>query len=147
MPHDLELVTQIDAENPVLGDLKLTNGQLTLVGGHVFAPTEVSPEDFQKAVAQHLLIRLRFFLGEWFLDTEEGIPYFQQILEKGVDLEAVNSIYRRVILSTPGIESINFLTLDLDGATRVLTPSFECRLNNGLKLQSSDFGRLLAVEP
>jgi hypothetical protein len=31
------------------------------------------------AVAQHLRIRLRFYLGEWFLDTRVGIPFYTQI--------------------------------------------------------------------
>ena len=31
-------------------------------------------------VAQRLYIMLRTFAGEWYLNTEHGIPYFQSIL-------------------------------------------------------------------
>ncbi len=62
-------------------------------------------------VAQQLRIRLRFFLGEWFLDTTEGIPYYQQILLKNPDWDTVNSLIKTEVLSTPDVvELLSFKT-------------------------------------
>ena len=33
-------------------------------------------------VAQQIQITLKFWYGEWFLDTEQGVPYLEYILIK-----------------------------------------------------------------
>ena len=94
------------------GDLDLTpSGELVLLDGI-------------DAIAQHIRIRLRFFLGEWFLDQRVGIPYFQQLLGQKPNETAVKSIFRAAILSTPGIESISEMSVDFDGSTRRLGIAF-----------------------
>lgn len=95
---NLELAAVVDAENPDAGDLRLTNGQLTLVDGN-------------DAVRQHLINRLRIFLGEWFLDRRIGIPFFRDILVKNPDRPAIRSIFRRTIRETPGITAVDELLL------------------------------------
>ena len=100
------------------GDLLFINGELQLVRG-------------DDAIVQQLTIRMKFFLGEWFLDTRLGIPYFQEILVKNADLTRVRGIYRQTILTTPGISSIETFDLEFDGATRKLTVSFRARKIDG----------------
>lgn len=80
------------------------------------------------AIAQHLKIRLRLFKGEWFLDTRVGIPYYQSILLKNPNLAVVRNIFRRAIVTTPGVESLDRIDLDLDAATRVLSLAFSAKL-------------------
>lgn len=105
---NLELVKRIDAENPIEGDLRLTDGQLTLVEG-------------DDAIDQHLRNRLRFFLGEWFLDTRQGLPYFQSVFVKNPNRPAVRSAFRRTIRETPGIVAVTELqlTINADRSTQV----------------------------
>jgi hypothetical protein len=81
------------------------------------------------AVAQHLRIRLRFYLGEWFLDTRVGIPFYTQIFVKNPNLAAINTVFRRAIVSTPGVEILERLDLALDSATRQLTLEFTAKLD------------------
>ena len=50
--------------NEDTGDLEITNNDLSLTYG----------VDSRR---QHLEIRLRTFLSEWFLDTTVGVPYVQ----------------------------------------------------------------------
>ena len=57
MPHDL-------AMNMATGDLVLRDGDVLLI-------------DNAERVAQQILITLRFWLGEWFLNTKDGIPYLE----------------------------------------------------------------------
>ena len=80
------------------------------------------------AVAQHLKIRLRFVLGEWFLDTRVGIPYRSQIWVKNPNLAAIQSVYRRAIASTPGVDELQRIDLALDASTRQLRVSFSAKL-------------------
>jgi len=94
------------------GDLAIENGDLVLLDG---------PE----AIAQHLRIRLRFFKGDWFLDTRIGIPYFEQILIKAPNENVVRAIFRKVILETPGVEGLRSLSFTYDGAARRLTTEFD----------------------
>ena len=39
-------------------------------------------------VLQQTSLRLRFFKGEWFLDDERGMPWWQRILVKNPDVVA-----------------------------------------------------------
>lgn len=102
----------MDIKLDTTGDIDLTTGDLVLLEG---------PD----AIAQHLRIRLRFYLGEWYLDTRIGIPYFQTILVKGARLNIVRAIFRKVILTTPGVEGLRSLDLEYEGVTRKLTVTFD----------------------
>lgn len=89
-------------------DLDTTNAQLSLVSG-------------TEAIAQHIGIRLRTFLGEWLLDEKVGIPYFTDILVKNPNPAILQKIFRDCIAETPGVLSIEDYEIDLDAATRELS--------------------------
>ncbi len=59
-------------------------------------------------VAQRLLILLRTFKGEWFLDTDYGIPYFQSILGMKTSKSAVDLIFQKAILAENGVRELTF---------------------------------------
>lgn len=75
-------------------------------------------------VRQRLITRLRSYQGEWFLDTDVGTPWFQRILGKGRRLGQVTSIFRKRILETEGVLSIEDLSVDYNPSTRKLTVTF-----------------------
>ena len=52
-----------------------------------------------EVVGQRLLILLKSFEGEWFLDTSYGVPYFQFILGHKIKKSAVDLIFQREILA------------------------------------------------
>ena len=94
------------------------------------------------AVAQRIRVRLQFFLGEWFLDKRQGMPYFQAILIKNPDLTLVQSIFRRAILGTPGVLAIAKLRTSFDRANRTFTVTpLEIVLTGGVvfRAQPDDF--------
>ena len=96
----MNLAIEENAADPNFGDLQLTEqGQLVLVTGQ---------EEIRQLSAQ----RLRTFFSEWFLDTLIGIPYFDQIFEKGQNVNDIDAIFISEILSTQGI--IRLLEFDLD---------------------------------
>jgi hypothetical protein len=69
--------------------------------------------------------RLQFFQGEWFLDTEDGTPYFQDIFVKPARLNVIESIIKRRIKETPGIVSLNKFDMSFVPGTRKLIIDFE----------------------
>jgi hypothetical protein len=78
--------------------------------------------------------RLQFFLGEWFLDQRQGIPYFQEILVKNPDRAVIVRLLRRVILSVPVIASVPVVELEYDPKTRKASFYFEALAADGRKI-------------
>jgi hypothetical protein len=75
-------------------------------------------------VTQRLQVALQLFKGEWFLDADAGIPWYQEILEKGVDVTVVDSILRKQILATEGVNRILTYSSSIDAATRIVSVAF-----------------------
>ena len=61
----------IGADNPTEHDLYLEGGDLQTI-------------DDSEATAQGIKTRLLFFKGESFEDQREGVPYYQELLRKGL---------------------------------------------------------------
>lgn len=59
--------------------------------------------DNAESVAQKIKIALRTYFGEWFANTTIGVPYFQEILKKGVSKEYVDTIFIDIIRSVDGV--------------------------------------------
>jgi len=131
---DIKLVTATDADNPDENDVYLDpeTGDVVWFG----ADGSTTPEE----VAQHIRVRLRMFKGEWFIDVDEGMPYFDEILEKGITDGRIAGIVSKVILGTPGVAALNSLSLNRDNSTRTLNVTFEAVLDSGHVLNSDDFG-------
>lgn len=79
----------------------------------------------QESLAQRLNIKLRFFMGEWFLNMDFGIPYFQQIFVKPVVQYTIDAIFKSQILETPGVLELTSYTSSFDNVSRTFTLSFE----------------------
>ncbi len=94
-------------------DLKLTqDGDLAI---ELF---DLALVDGREQVAQRMKTRLKTFLGEWFLDTTVGVPYFEDILVKNPDTELVNAVLQEQILLDAEITEILTFTADYNNATR-----------------------------
>lgn len=88
--------------------------------------------DSDEEIRQRLLQNLRFFLGEWFLDQTEGLPYFQAVFVKGTPPDIVEAAFKDRIIGTNGVESLErFEPLDLNSATRELKVDFDVKTING----------------
>lgn len=81
---------------------------------------------------QHVRTRLRFFEGEWFLDLNEGLPYFQRILKKPFDMADVESLLKSEILGTQDVESLTRFESSFNGNTRKLTIEFDAETTFGI---------------
>lgn len=66
-------------------------------------------------IRQQVQLRLGFFQGEWFLDDDRGIPWFDRILIKNPDLVDAQDIFRTAILSVRGVLDVRYLNLSYTG--------------------------------
>jgi len=83
------------------------------------------------AIAQHLKAKFQLFLGEWFLDTSIGVPYYEDILIKKPSFVVVQEILKDVILETPGVLELETFKIDFDSSTRTFTLEFKVLTTEG----------------
>lgn len=74
--------------------------------------------------------KFQLFLGEWFINTEIGIPYFQQVLVKDPDVGIVRRLFDRVLRSEPLVSSTE-ISLSYDPSERTLQFAFVARMQDG----------------
>jgi hypothetical protein len=89
------------------GDLTKDEGRLVITAG-------------RECLAQTVRQRLQTFRGEWRYDLGHGVPFIQQIADNA-DLDTVRSIYREVLIETPGVAEVKTLAVSLDRTTRRLS--------------------------
>ena len=73
---------------------------------------------------QQLLIKLKLWTGEWFLDTEFGTPYLQDILGKQLTLSGSIAAIQKSIIEVEGVRSIQEFTYNFSSSERKLTVEF-----------------------
>lgn len=120
-----------------MADLKLTT-----LDDLDFSQDDLQVIDGIEAIAQHIRIRLRFFLGEWFLDQRIGIPYYRQILIKVANENIVRETLSRVIIDTPGVASLEEFAFTFGVAerqARKLLLDFLAKTDTGETLVFNEF--------
>ncbi|HEX5035075.1 MAG TPA: hypothetical protein VFW62_11390 [bacterium] len=100
------------------GDLETTGNRLTLTQG-------------REAIRQHLQVKFRLFLGEWFLDRSLGVPYFEKILLKNPNLVEVSDFLKVYILETPGVTGLESFQFAFDLQGRELRLEFRANTIDG----------------
>lgn len=101
------------------GDLDTTGNELKLTQGI-------------EAIRQHLQVKFRLFLGEWFLDTTVGVPYYESILVKGPNLVLVSDLLKATILETPGVIELLEFDFDFDEIYREFSLEFRANTVEGI---------------
>jgi len=106
--------------DPATGDLTFTNGRLVLTTG-------------VPAVIQGARIRMQTIAGEWFLDLDTGVPYFERdgvpaakaILGQKFSVAKASAAFRKQIFDTPGVTAVTALNVSFDGPTRALNVNWQ----------------------
>lgn len=80
--------------------------------------------DTPEAVAQAVQTRLLLWLGEWFLNVDDGTPYMLGILGKHSQTTADITIQNRV-LETQGVLDVQNFVSTIDPETRRLSVSMD----------------------
>jgi len=84
-----------------------------------------------EVVQQRLLIRLRTFYGEWFLNDTYGVPYFERILGHKVTKDSVDAIFQDQIHQEAGVAGIVEFNSQFNSAGRQYSCQFRVRVDNG----------------
>lgn len=106
------------------GDLVVKDGDLLLTAdAH---PGGTNP------VLQDIVQSLRTFLGEWYLDTSLGVPWFQSILVKGADLSLTDAILQRVVQNRPGVTQLLAWRSIVNRAGRFTSVAFTVNTTRGI---------------
>jgi hypothetical protein len=107
------------------GDLALSGGNPVLQSGPAH-------------VRQKIASRFLWWLGEWFLDQRQGVPYYRDVFVKNPDLSVIRSVFRRVLLSTPGVLSVDEFDLIYEPADRTLAFAFHATVEGGVVIVTPD---------
>lgn len=83
-----------------------------------------------EGVAQNVQTRLLLWLGEWYLNIEDGTPYLESILGKFSKTQADAAIQDRV-LTTDNVVSIENYVSSLNADMRSLSVSFDLNTTFG----------------
>lgn len=110
------------------GDLLLHQGDLTLTA-------DVNPAGTD-SVIQFVTQRLKLYLGEWFMNTSDGLPWYQQILVANADKSVVDGLLRDCILGTPGVTTLLSYTSHQDLGKRTMTVSFSILTATGAHISA-----------
>lgn len=89
------------------------------------------------ALRDRLATNLKTFQNEWYLDPTLGIPYFEQVFTKAVNVGVLYTIFSGVIRKTEGVAAVNSLVFDQDNANRVLTITFSVTSDDGTILEET----------
>lgn len=98
------------------GDLAFENGDLAFAKG-------------ADGVAQLIREALLLVRGEWFLDLDAGMPWFERdgvstdvaLLGQQFNQAKAESTFRTTIAAIPGVGAINAISATFDDATRLMT--------------------------
>jgi hypothetical protein len=115
------------AMNTASGDLVVKNGDLMII-------------DNAERIAQQILITLREWSGEWFLNTADGIPYLEYILVKNPNEDHIRQILSEAILDVDGVQSITSMDLTFSRVNRSLIVEYEAITDYGLITERSVLG-------
>ena len=88
--------------------------------------------DNAERIAQQICITLKFWLSEWFLNKNDGVPYLERIMIKNPNMSHIRQILREKIMSVDGVDSVSALNLSLDKENRTLSVTYEAYTSYGL---------------
>lgn len=98
--------------NTTSHDIEIENYDMSFVEGIDF-------------IMQNIKIKLLTLHGEWFLDTNAGVKYFEEIMVKNPSVPSIDTIIQSEILDSYGVNKILEYTSDFISRTRKLNISFK----------------------
>ena len=87
--------------------------------------------DNKERIAQQLRITLWEWLGEWFLDARDGVPYREYILVKNPNMKHIRQVLSDNIMKVDGVNRIDELNLKYDPKNRTLIVDFAVDTDEG----------------
>lgn len=85
----------------------------------------------EDSIRQRLAVGLSTVRGEWFLNTEVGLPLTSPLFAQKGSQTVLDAYIRRYITEFDGIEELLTYRSTLDRASRVVTVNFTARTTSG----------------
>lgn len=126
---ELAVTLTADYTNPTVGDLRLGEDL-----------QEVVLAELLDEARQRLQVSLNFFKGEWGLNLDAGMPWFQSILVKSPSLTIIRAILTAAIVKVDGVASVESMSLDFDKRARRLSVEFTARTEDGATFSTTEYG-------
>lgn len=82
------------------------------------------------SIRQRIIIKIRTYMGEWFLNQNEGVPYYQSIVGKNRSKETIDAIFKRAILTVDGVKSLVYFRSNIT-AQREYVVQFQAETDEG----------------
>ena len=108
-------------------DIVLQNGDILMI-------------DNAERVAQQIQITLRFWFGEWFLNTTDGVPYLEYILVKQPNMAHIRQILTEQIQSVEGVKAVTDMELTFNQRERNLLVEYTADTDYGLVTDKAILG-------
>lgn len=106
--------------NDATGDIDIQQNNWVMVQG---------TEEISQIIKQNL----QTVLGEWFLDSSLGLPWFTEIFEKGQSQKNIDTIFIDEIGAAPGVISlVNYSSQLTNKANRLLSIEFQAYTVEGI---------------
>lgn len=99
-----------------MNDIQMTRSGDIAISGYDIMTTD--------SIEQEILIKLRWFFGEWVYQTEFGVDWFGKVLIKNPNSLLIRRMIEDTILSVEGVNSVEGLTLSVNKKTRNAKISF-----------------------
>lgn len=87
--------------------------------------------EFTDSVAQAIIIRLKWFLGEWRINKTYGVPYYDEVFVKNPSTALLEDRLRTEILTVEGVASVDNVSVSIDKITRVAKIKFSATSKDG----------------
>lgn len=119
-----------------MNDLQMTKrGDLAIIGYDILTTDSIE---------QAILIKLRWFFGEWVFNQSYGIEWFEKVLIKNPNKLLIRRMIEDAILSVDGVKSVSDLKLTVNNVTRKATISFKASTTQGAQDLMETIGLSLA---
>jgi len=105
--------------DPITNDLLITGLDLSVIKG-------------ADRVMQQILVKLKLWTGEWFLDTQFGTPYIDNVLGKQVSLAGAVAALKKSILEVNDVSRLDSFKYSFDRQSRALAVDFVAETPYGL---------------
>ncbi len=106
-------------------DVQLIDGDLPAVTQHITG---------NDLTVQRLEIRLATFLGEWLLDTTEGLRYLEWLQQTPPRVDEIGADLRREVETTPGVVRVDNWLGSFDVVSQTLTFTADVVVDDGTVL-------------
>lgn len=87
---------------------------------HLTASGELATVRDAAAVAQLVTQHLKFWSGEWFLDTSIGVPWLEFVFVRPFDQATAEAVIKDAILAVPGVREITAFDVEFLPSSRRL---------------------------